>query len=98
VDIVVANLPYVKESELGHLPTFEPELAFNGGPEGLDVITDFIAQLKGKLRNGGVVLLEVGLGQAGAVADLLKHYRSDIRIEIISDFSRIDRVVCGFLA
>lgn len=50
VDLIIANLPYVKEAELNEPSIkFEPELALNGGPDGLDRIRRFCPQVKESL-------------------------------------------------
>ena len=62
VDLIIANLPYVRESELpraGPL-SFEPVLALNGGPGGIARIKRLCFQVGEKLRPGGCLLLEIG--------------------------------------
>jgi release factor glutamine methyltransferase len=95
VDLIVANLPYVKESELPvYFPvSFEPVLALNGGPDGLDKIRQLCRQLNDKLRPGGYLLLEMGQGQQKAVTTLLSRLFPSAQIEVIPDLSSIDRVV-----
>lgn len=77
VDVVVANLPYIPSEELALLPAeirdAEPELAVDGGEDGLSVIRRLTSQLSSHLASGPhAVLLEVGAGQAGFVEDLLQ--------------------------
>ncbi len=95
VDLIVANLPYVKESELVRMNTrnFEPSLALNGGPDGLDKIRKLCAQVAGKLRPGGGLLLEIGQGQGEAVTAFLGHLFPSAKLELVPDLSGIDRVV-----
>ena len=95
VDIVVANLPYVRESELPRINTvnFEPYLALNGGPDGLGKIRRLCTQITGKLRSGGNLLLEIGQGQGRAVIALMHSLLPSAEIELIPDLSGIDRVV-----
>ena len=95
VDLVVANLPYVRESELPQVNTldFEPVLALNGGADGLEKIRRLGTQLNGKLHPGGCLLLEIGQGQRRAVTTFLTNLFPLARIEIIPDLSGIDRVV-----
>jgi release factor glutamine methyltransferase len=54
VDLLVANLPYVARSEWADLDPaireYEPILALDGGPDGLDLIRRFLAQAPGYLR------------------------------------------------
>ena len=99
VDLIVANLPYVRQSDLAGVNThgFEPELALDGGADGLDLIRHLIAQLLGKLNTNGDLLLEVGAGQAKAVTVLLKNAFPSARIETFKDLAKIERVVaCHF--
>src|SRR5205085_11206392 len=66
-DLVTANLPYVTSAEVaaarGSL-AFEPRLALDGGPDGLDALRRLVAQLPARLALGGVALLEVAARQA----------------------------------
>ena len=95
VDLIVANLPYVRESELP--PTgpvsFEPILALNGGPEGLEKIHRLCQQAGSKLSPQGCLLLEIGQGQGKAVTSSLYSLFPSARIEVASDLSGIERVV-----
>ena len=95
VDLVVANLPYVTEAEVGEqgLASFEPELALDGGSDGLEKIRELCARLDDKLNPGGSLLLEMGIGQSRAVASLLHDLFPAAGVEIIPDLSGIDRVV-----
>lgn len=95
VDLIVANLPYVKESELPQTGpgSFEPMLALNGGPDGLERIRKLCQQLGGKLCLGGGLLLEIGQGQREPVTTLLRRLFPSAKIEVTSDLGGIDRVV-----
>lgn len=95
VDIIVSNPPYITTSELKSLQKEvlnEPRIALDGGPDGL-VFYRAIAESWAKfLTPGGYLCVEVGLGQAFAVADIFKAASLDC-IEVISDLNGIDRVV-----
>jgi len=93
VDIMVANLPYVSQTELSRLSDFEPELALNGGADGLAQIEKLCQQVSGKLRPQGFLLLEIGQGQERAVTALLRRLFPSAGIEIFPDLSGIVRVV-----
>lgn len=95
VDLVVANLPYVREAELPQVNTspFEPSLALNGGADGLVKIRQLSSQIGDKLRPGGYLLLEIGEGQAEAVATSLLNLFPSAEIEVTPDLSGIERVV-----
>jgi len=95
VDLVVANFPYVRESELSRINTvgFEPRLALDGGSDGLEKIRQLCLQISDKLRPGGYLLLEIGKGQGKAVTIFLRTLFPSANIELAPDLSGIDRVV-----
>jgi release factor glutamine methyltransferase len=96
VDMVIANLPYVRKADMsakGPL-SFEPELALNGGEEGLDKIKTLCGQVRGKLNSKGILLLEIGQGQAEAVTAILHKIFPLALIEVERDLAGIERVIC----
>ncbi len=95
VDILIANLPYVKSCDCAVSP--EPHLALDGGVEGLDVIERLCGGLQGKLNPGGSVLLEIGQGQEEAVKRLLREALPCAQIGTIKDLAGIERVVCAHI-
>jgi release factor glutamine methyltransferase len=95
VDILIANLPYVRSEDCENSP--EPHLALDGGVEGLDVIGRLLTGLQGKIKPGGHVLLEIGQGQAETVKTMLKAALPSTHIETIRDLAGIERVVWGRL-
>jgi release factor glutamine methyltransferase len=96
VDLIVANLPYVKQSEVAS-GGFEPLLALNGGRDGLEKIRQLCHQAGDKLRPEGYLLLEIGQGQKQAVAALLSRLYPGVRIEVTPDLGGIDRVITATL-
>jgi release factor glutamine methyltransferase len=95
VDIIVANLPYVKTGDLPVVNTkgFEPRLALDGGAEGLDLIHKLCAQTAKMLKPGGSLLLEIGMGQSAAVKEILAGIFPGAIAEITVDYAKIDRLV-----
>jgi release factor glutamine methyltransferase len=73
-DLVLSNPPYVATKDIDTLAPevarFEPRLALDGGPDGLDAYRAIIARLPHLLPPGGVFAFEVGKGQAEAVTAL----------------------------
>lgn len=73
-DLVVSNPPYIASDEIDGLQPevarFEPRLALDGGPDGLDGYRAILAELPCLLANGGTALLELGQGQLAAVVAL----------------------------
>jgi release factor glutamine methyltransferase len=91
VELIVANLPYVREKELA--PGFEPALALDGGIGGTEKIIELCHQAKGRLSDKGSMLLEIGAGQAEAITDQLKSLFPGGAVEVFKDLSGIERVV-----
>jgi len=92
VNLIVANLPYVREAEID-AGNFEPLLALNGGPDGLEKIRQLCHQLSDKLHPEGYLLLEIGQGQRKTVTTFLRSLFPLAKIEVTPDLSGIDRVV-----
>jgi release factor glutamine methyltransferase len=96
-DAILANLPYVAESERVELPPeitrHEPPSALFAGGDGLTAIGTMLAQLEA-LPSVGFVALEVGARQAPAVCEMTgaAGFRS-VRAE--RDLAGIERVVIG---
>jgi release factor glutamine methyltransferase len=95
VDLIVANLPYVAESEWGELEPevteWEPREALLAGPDGLDMLRAVIPVLA---TITPALALEVGAGQAEAVAELLFD-AGFATVEARPDLAGIPRVVWG---
>jgi release factor glutamine methyltransferase len=92
-DLALANLPYVREDEWERLAPeitgYEPREALVSGPSGLEAIEAF---LRGVAAD--TVALEVGEGQAGDVAALVRE-AGFVDVEFRHDLAGIDRVVVG---
>jgi release factor glutamine methyltransferase len=96
VDLVVANLPYIKNSELPGLSPeiakFEPKMALDGGKSGLECIRQLLKQVKSKVNAGGCLLLEIGQNQEKEVSRLIHSCLNDVNFRFIADFNGIKRV------
>jgi release factor glutamine methyltransferase len=97
MDIILANLPYVKDSELPWLSpeirNFEPIIALAGGRDGLEKVRQLLPQARQKLLPGGLILLEIGQGQGPVATALVRDYFPTGKIDLIPDLAGIDRVV-----
>ena len=95
VDLIIANLPYVKESEVSQkrLANFEPQLALNGGSDGLEKVRQLCQQAGSKLCPQGCLLLEIGQGQGKTVTTFLHGLFPEVAVEVAPDLSGIERVV-----
>jgi release factor glutamine methyltransferase len=101
VDIIVANLPYIKDCEFRELSPeirdYEPTMALAGGEDGLDKIQQLLEQMPVKLRYGGCFLLEIGQGQGEMVTSSIKKSFPQASIELIYDLGGIARVAKAVL-
>jgi release factor glutamine methyltransferase len=97
-DLVLANLPYVREDELGSLEPeiseYEPRQAVVAGADGLEAIAVVAAASGAALTDRGALALEVGAGQAGEVAELLVDL-GFAQVEGRQDLAGIPRAVLG---
>ena len=92
-DGIVANLPYVPDSERATLArelTHEPPLALFSGADGLALIRRFIPEAFHFLKPGAWLVLEIGHDQASQVAGIL-HASSFTAIEMKTDLSGVPR-------
>lgn len=73
-DILVSNPPYIPTADIAALDPgvreYDPHLALDGGPDGLATYREMAAQA-GAVVPAGLIALEVGAGQAAAVANIL---------------------------
>ena len=92
VDMIAANLPYVREADLPRTG-YEPRMALDGGTDGLDKIKSLCRQVGGKLNKGGYLLLEIGQGQADMVVGILCKAYPGSPIEVYQDLAGIERVI-----
>jgi release factor glutamine methyltransferase len=102
-DLVLANLPYVAERDWPSLQPevtqHEPREALLAGPDGLDVYRALIPECSLLLsryatQRKGALAVEVGEGQAPAVAELMRRAGFG-EVETRRDLAGIERVVIG---
>ena len=97
-DVIVSNPPYIPSAEIATLMPdvrdHEPHLALDGGVDGLDLVRRIIDRAPDFLVRGGGLALEIGAGQADAVATLLSA-RGFTHVARARDLARIERVVHG---
>ena len=91
-NIIIANLPYVKSSEVKNVRG-EPVSALDGGEDGLDVIRRLIKQLPEKLLSGGTCILEIGEGQYQAIKQYIAGILPEAITTVRQDFAGFERMV-----
>ena len=93
-DVIVSNPPYIPSAEIETLQRevkdFEPRLALDGGADGLDIYRKIAEDAFKYLNRGGMLLLEVGEGEAEKVSKMFKGSAYTI---IVKDFNGVDRYV-----
>jgi release factor glutamine methyltransferase len=92
-DLIVANLPYISRRDRDQLSPevlCDPEIALFTGESGEEMIHRLIEDAPAHLRPGGLLALEIGLGQADAMCRFLeaKNYRD---IEAKKDYADVTR-------
>jgi release factor glutamine methyltransferase len=97
-DLIVSNPPYIASAKIaelaGEVAGYDPILALDGGPDGLQAYRDIAAGAGRVLAENGSLLLEIGPTQAVAVASILR--ASGLNPEgVAQDLARRPRVVVG---
>jgi release factor glutamine methyltransferase len=94
-DLICANLPYIPSADSAALPVsrFEPLLALDGGPDGLDLIRRLLAQIPRCLAPGGLALLEIEYRQGAQVQSLARTALPDARVSCLPDLAGLDRLI-----
>ncbi len=96
-DAIISNPPYIKTSEIAFLQQevrHEPVMALDGGEDGLMFYRAICGKWLPKLRNGGIISLETGDEQGGAVAEMLK-VSGAYDVRVLQDIAGFDRTVSG---
>lgn len=94
---VVSNPPYVPSGDLPDLPEevlgFEPHLALDGGPDGLDTARHIMSQAADWLAPGGLLALELDTGRVPAALDVMRRGYEDVHS--VKDLTGRDRIAAG---
>lgn len=96
-DVVTCNPPYLTAEDMRHLQkevAHEPETALYGGIDGLDFYRRLIPLWKPCLADGGVMVFEVGAGQAEDVCRMMRQ-AGFVDCRSVQDYTGIARVVVG---
>ncbi len=98
-DIIVGNPPYIETKVIDELSSYvksEPMLALDGGISGLDIYERIFKEAGKYLKEGALVILEIGYDQREAIAKMLLNSEYEL-LEVIKDINLKDRViVCRF--
>ncbi len=93
-DIIISNPPYIPSATIDGLQTevkdYEPRLALDGGEDGLDVYRQIAENATKYLNRGGMLIMEVGVGEA---QEVVKMFKGSAYAIIVQDFNGVDRYV-----
>lgn len=97
-DLLTCNPPYIPKADIETLDdsvkNYEPRSALDGGEDGLDFYRAILEKWHNVVRVGGLVVFEVGIGQAQEVMELMEHSGLS-KVGCVKDTQGIDRVVFG---
>ena len=95
-DIIVSNPPYIENLNLKYLDkdvkNFEPNLALNGGLDGISKIRKVINRSSCLIKKNGKFVLEIGFTQKNKVIEMLKEKGFYIN-KVLKDYAKKDRCI-----
>jgi release factor glutamine methyltransferase len=95
-DMIVSNPPYIPNADAAAMQSevrdHEPHEALFGGPDGLDIVRRIADQATAFLCSNGLLLMEIGRGQAAQLADQFAPDKWD-RPDFLSDLQGIPRTL-----
>lgn len=95
-DAILSNPPYIETKDLEGLSPevcHEPRLALDGGADGLECYRRLLGKAAQFLKPAGFLALEIGVGQAAAIAKLADAESGLKTVEVIKDYGGIERVL-----
>lgn len=99
-DVIVSNPPYIERDEIPKLMEevrcHEPEMALDGGEDGLDFYRRIIIESSEHLELGGYLCFEIGYNQGEAVYSLMEKAGFQ-KCQVVKDLAGLDRVIIGQL-
>ena len=96
-DLIVSNPPYIAHDEAHDLPRevrdHEPASALFGGPTGVEIYARLIEQSAALLRDGGILVLELGYNSLDRVRAILAANPQWRDLKVTNDLAGIPRVL-----
>lgn len=96
-DILVSNPPYIERNTIQTLSKevqSEPQIALDGGDDGLDYYRIIAKEGHKYVKSGGYILVEIGYNQKESVINIFNKYEEKyIDIKCIKDLNSQDRVI-----
>ena len=99
-DLIVSNPPYIPTHVISELApevrVYDPQIALDGGSDGLEAYRQIAACAPAAMSGGGLIAIELGLGQSQKVQELLRASSLSI-IGTRADLGDITRVILARL-
>ncbi|GAB4470730.1 MAG: peptide chain release factor N(5)-glutamine methyltransferase [Anaerolineae bacterium] len=94
-EVIAANLPYIASDELALLDVgrWEPEVALDGGADGLEIVRRLLEQAPSRLVPGGLLVLEIGYNQGAQAAAVCQSAFPKARVRVERDLAKLERIV-----
>lgn len=92
-DLIVSNPPYIKTKELKSLDVskHEPNIALDGGIDGLKFYKEILNNIDKVAKDKHVVIFEIGYNQAKLISDIALDLA--YKVDVYKDYSGFDRVI-----
>lgn len=99
-DMIVSNPPYIPTGDIVSLMPevgqYEPIEALDGMEDGLYFYRKIVMEAKNHLKEGGILLFEIGCEQGQAVSSMM-NYAGFTDVRVLKDLAHNDRIVIGHL-
>ena len=96
-DTILTNPPYIPTEVINTLARevkdHEPVMALDGGADGLDLIRRILSEAPDHLKEGGLLLMEIGDDQGAKVLDIATKSGQYDQAQILKDLAGRDRIL-----
>jgi release factor glutamine methyltransferase len=95
-DVVIANLPYIPTAQVPRKPDsvgFEPQIALDGGPDGLVQYRKLLAAVPRMLRPGSLLLMEAAPPTIHSLHALTQAALPEAQLQIRRDYAGHERYI-----
>lgn len=97
-DLIISNPPYIPTNALKGLQREihrEPQIALDGGDDGLDFYLRIIEDAPKFLNRDGLLMMEMGYKQCHKIKNIFEKAGNFRIVDIVKDYNNIDRVIIG---
>ena len=98
IDLLLANLPYLRQDQAHAGLAWEPEVALYAGVDGLDLYRRLLPRAKELLNPGGALVCEIDPAQAALMTELARRHFPVTHIRVERDLAGFDRYLIIDLA